>query len=330
MAWRWRRRALLGLGSLLLIAVAAGFTMMALWLTRGEEAQAQVIRDYTLEIVPKDIEVAPGVIWHAWTYNGTVPGPTLEAKVGETLRVKVINRHNLTHSFHTHLTDYDLKYDGSQANTISGVGSGAMVPPGGEYVHEFQVNDPGLYYYHCHSADGGFMITQHIHNGLYGAIVVKAPEDVGQRDEVIFMSEIGHDVEVKNPGAVFPPYIMNGMGIPGGEHTLEEIFKEKGIEGVKAQFNKSVPVIFAKVGQPFRLHVVNIGDVIHSFHMHNVAHVSLDALQGRNWPANLLPLVPGAADTLLITPTKPGLWLFHCHVVQHADQGMIGVMVVDE
>ncbi|MBI4570394.1 MAG: multicopper oxidase domain-containing protein, partial [Chloroflexi bacterium] len=52
--------------------------------------------------------------------------------------------------------------------------------------------------------------------------------------------------------------------------------------------------------------------------------------QGRMWPANLLPLLPGAADTLRFTFTKPGLWLFHCHVVVHADAGMIGVFIIEE
>jgi FtsP/CotA-like multicopper oxidase with cupredoxin domain len=48
------------------------------------------------------------------------------------------------------------------------------------------------------------------------------------------------------------------------------------------------------------------------------------------WPANVLPLLPGAADTLRFTFTKPGLWLFHCHVVVHADAGMIGLFVIEE
>jgi FtsP/CotA-like multicopper oxidase with cupredoxin domain len=43
-----------------------------------------------------------------------------------------------------------------------------------------------------------------------------------------------------------------------------------------------------------------------------------------------MPAVPGTADTLQLTFTEPGLWLFHCHVVAHADAGMIGLFVVEE
>ena len=79
-----------------------------------------------------------------------------------------------------------------------------------------------------------------------------------------------------------------------------------------------------------RVHVINIGDQMHTFHAHSVNHISEQALEGRMWPANLLPLLPGAADTLRLTFTKPGLWLFHCHVVNHADLGMIGLFIIEE
>ena len=170
------------------------------------------------------------------------------------------------------------------------------------------------------------MISQHIHQGLYGAIIVKAPDEAAVRDEVIFMAEIGRETE----GDDVPRYIMNGMGIPGGEHALEAVYREGGFDAVAAQLNKTVPAFTANVGEEMRVHVINIGDQIHSFHAHNVNHISEGALQGRMWPANLLPLVPGAADTLRLTYTKPGLWLFHCHVVNHADAGMIGVFIIEE
>jgi FtsP/CotA-like multicopper oxidase with cupredoxin domain len=232
----------------------------------------------------------------------------------------------MVHSFHTHLTNYDMASDGSQANIIADDGAGAMIPPGGEWTYEFELTDPGIFYYHCHSADGGHHITEHIHQGLYGAIIVKAPDDPPVRDEVVFMSEMGFDTEGDN----IPPYIMNGMGLPGGEHSLEEAYMAGGFDAVAAELNKTVPAITAGTGEEMRVHVINIGDQVHSFHAHNVKHVSEGVLQGQPWPANLLPLVPGAADTLSFTFTKPGIWLFHCHVVGHADNGMIGVFIVED
>jgi uncharacterized cupredoxin-like copper-binding protein len=320
------------LSALLVGGAIAGSIMGALALSGGGDAEAQVVREYVLEIVPQDIDYGNGNVWHAWTYRlqgeeqGTVPGPTLHVTAGERLRVRVINRLDIVHSFHTHLSNYDQEDDGSQTNIISGVGSGAMIPPGGEWTYEFEPTEPGLFYYHCHSADGGLLITQHIHQGLYGAIVVHAPDEPPVREEVVFMAEIGHETE----GERVPTFIMNGMGLPGGEHALEAAYHEGGFDAVAAQLNRTVPAFTAEVGEELRVHIVNIGDQIHTFHAHNVNHFSEQALAGRMWPANVVPLLPGAADTVRLTFTKPGIWLFHCHVVNHADAGMIGVFIIEE
>jgi len=328
------RRVLTAIAAFLVVAVGvtAGLVTTLVVSGGGDEAGAQTVREYNLEVVPADIDYGGGNIWHAWTYKladepaGHVPGPTLEVAIGEKLVVNVTNKLDLVHSFHTHFSNYDLESDGSQLNTITGIGAGAMIPPGGSWTYEFQPDTPGILYYHCHSADGGRKITEHIHQGLYGGIIVKDPNAPPVRDEVIFMSEIGFDTEGDN----VPPYIMNGMGLPGGEHALEQVFVDQGIEGVKAQFNKTVPLISAKVGEEMQVHVINIGDLYHSFHAHNVKHISIGTLQGDQWAGNVLPLVPGQADTLDFTFTKPGLWLFHCHVVSHADAGMIGLFSLED
>ena len=309
------------------ITAGLGFAVI----DRDGSVEAQTVREYSLEIVPTDIDYGGGSVWHAWTYKlagspaGTIPGPTLTAIVGEKLKINVKNNLSHVHSVHTHLSNYPIESDGSQINIISGIAPGAMIPPGGSYTYEFDLTDPGLYYYHDHSADGGGSISANIHQGLYGAIIVRAPDEPAVRDEVIFMSEIGSETE----GDGVPVYIMNGLGIPGGEHALEQLFLEQGFDAVAAQLGKTVPTISAKVGEVLRVHVINIGDQIHTFHAHSVSHISVGELQGRKWTANVLPLLPGAADSLQFTFTNPGLWLYHCHVVNHADAGMIGIFNIE-
>src|SRR3990172_7441858 len=225
------RRILTVLASLVLIVVAVTAGVFAALLVSGdEEADAQPIREYNIEIVPADIDYGGGNVWHAWTYKladapaGTVPGPTLTVTVGEKLRVNVKNNLDLVHSFHTHFANYDMESDGSQANIIADKGAGAMIPPGGQWTYEFEPTEPGIFYYHCHSADGGLMITQHIHQGLYGAIIVKAPDEPPVRDEVVFMGEIGHETEGEN----VPPFIMNGMGLPDRPHHVQAPYPDGG------------------------------------------------------------------------------------------------------
>jgi hypothetical protein len=101
---------------------------------------------------------------------------------------------------------------------------------------------------------------------------VKDPNAPPVRDEVIFMSEIGFDTE----GDSVPPYVMNGLGLPGGEQALEQVFLDQGIDGVAAQFNKTVPVISAKVGEEMHVHVINIA-TSSTFHAQRKAHLSGNA-----------------------------------------------------
>ena len=288
----------------------------------GASAQPGKLRHFDLDIVAADVDMGEGATWHAWTYNGSVPGPTLTATVGDLIEVRVVNKHDIVHSFHTHLSPYALESDGSQLNTITGIGGMAMIPPGGEYTYSFVANEAGLYYYHCHSADGGKPISAHMAQGLYGAIIVKSREEAPIRDEVIFMAERGFDTTGKTPY-----FLMNGKAFPGGEHHLEEEFLEHGIEGVTSHFGHTIPTLSGKVGEPIRVNVVNIGDAVHTFHLH--AMTAYDVATGDPVPAQVLGLTPGEVGRFVVTPNQPGVWLFHCHVVSHADAGMIGVFLVE-
>jgi FtsP/CotA-like multicopper oxidase with cupredoxin domain len=273
-------------------------------------AQQGNVREYTIIIQPAQIELAPGVVWNAWTYNGTVPGPTLYAKVGDLIRIRAINKLNLTHSLHPHLPYYDLQHDGSQVNILTGVGKGSMIPPDGEWVYEWPATKAGIWYYHCHSADGGLRIVDHMLMGLYGAIIVDEVDEPPARNFVVFMAETPAVRGAIVGTGQRPFYIMNGMGVPGGEPELEKIYVGKstifpqlrGLEGVAQLFNKSMPVFKAKLGERLRFHIINIGDLFHSFHAHVGDHKSQYVLGGRSWPAQVVPLVPGAADTVI-----PGL-----------------------
>lgn len=284
-------------------------------------AIAQNVREYTLFVEPKQLTVGDKT-WEVWTYNGTVPGPTLNGKVGEILRITLINKHNLTHSIHTHLRGYKFEMDGSQANIIAGKGAGSMVPPGGKYVYEYPLTTPNIYYYHCHSSDGGRPIAFHIRMGLYGAIIVDEPDRPPAKEFVLFYAE-------GQPGSP-APFVINNRGVPGGEPTLLDIFKQKGFAGVAEQLNVTVTAFKVSKGDVVRFHVINIGDLFHSHHHHGFEHRSVRTLNGDAWAAAVLPLMPGQADTLEFRATEAGIWLIHCHVVSHADAGMIALLIVEE
>ncbi|MBI2125951.1 MAG: multicopper oxidase domain-containing protein, partial [Thaumarchaeota archaeon] len=236
-----RKGAALLIGVGLLIGTVFGFFIAQPQFTQmipqAPLAIGQNVREYTLIVEPKRMTVGDAS-WEVWTYNGTVPAPTLTGKVGEILRIKLINKHNITHSLHTHLRGYKFEMDGSQANIIAGKGAGSMVPPNGEYTYEYPLTTAGIYYFHCHSSDGGKTISQHIKMGLYGAIIVDEPDRPPAKEFVLFYAE----GQPGNPA----PYVINNRGIPGGEMALMELFEKKGFQGVAEQLNVTVTAIKVK------------------------------------------------------------------------------------
>src|SRR3712207_4479655 len=113
----------------------------------------------------KEIEVAPGVKFAAWTYNGRVPGPTLRATEGERLRIRFLNASQHPHTIHFHGI-HPAQHDG-----IPGIGGG-NIEPGEEFTYEFDAEPFGLHHYHCHTIP----LAEHIAKGLYGTFIVDPKE----------------------------------------------------------------------------------------------------------------------------------------------------------
>src|SRR4029077_13095794 len=114
------------------------------------------VREYTLTALDREIEVAPGVFFPAWTYNGTVPGPVIRATEGDMLRVKFQNAGTHPHSIHFH---------GVHPTNMDGAFE--IVQPGGEFTYEFEARPAALHLYHCHATP----LKKHIAKGLYGAFI---------------------------------------------------------------------------------------------------------------------------------------------------------------
>ncbi|HET7038853.1 MAG TPA: multicopper oxidase domain-containing protein, partial [Gemmatimonadales bacterium] len=117
----------------------------------------RTVREFRITALDKEIEVAPGVWYPAWTYNGQVPGPTLRATEGDLVRVHFSNGGTHAHTIHFH---------GIHAARMDGVYE--VVEPGAEFVYEFEARPFGLHPYHCHAVP----LKRHIAKGLYGALII--------------------------------------------------------------------------------------------------------------------------------------------------------------
>jgi FtsP/CotA-like multicopper oxidase with cupredoxin domain len=138
----------------------------------SRDSTGRTVREYEMVSVDREIEVAPGVWFPAWTYNGRVPGPTLRCTEGDLLRVDFSNAGSHPHTVHFH---------GTHPPRMDGVFP--IVDPGERFTYEFEAKPFGLHPYHCHAIP----LKRHIHKGLYGALIVDPPGGRSPAREMIMV-----------------------------------------------------------------------------------------------------------------------------------------------
>jgi nitrite reductase (NO-forming) len=134
-------------------------------------ADGQTNHAITLDAVEKDIAVAPGVTQHAWTFNGTVPGPILRGKVGDVFTVTLRNKGTMSHSIDFH------------ASQVAWSDEMRSIKPGEQLVYRFQATKSGIFMYHCGTAPA----LHHIGNGMFGAVIIDPPSLPKVDKEFVFI-----------------------------------------------------------------------------------------------------------------------------------------------
>jgi manganese oxidase len=149
----------------------------------SKTASGRTVRAYHIVAEDKEIEIARGVKFPAWTFNGQVPGPTIRCTEGDLLRVHFENRGSHPHSIHFH---------GFHPPEMDGM---VPVPPGRSFLYEFDADPFGLHLYHCHVMP----LKRHIHKGLYGAFIIDPPGGrPPAREMVMVMNAFDLDQDAAN------------------------------------------------------------------------------------------------------------------------------------
>lgn len=121
--------------------------------------------EVSLEAKPSEVELAPGRVVRMWAYNGVLPGPRIEARVGDTVRIRFKNSLPEPTTIHWHGLRVPAAMDGTAV-------AQSPVPPGGEFTYEFIVPDAGTFWYHPHVRS-----DEQVERGLYGAFVVRGDNE---------------------------------------------------------------------------------------------------------------------------------------------------------
>ena len=135
-----------------------------------------------LEARETDWEIAPGRSVRGWGYNGQIPGPTIEARVGDVLEVRLTNRLPEPTTIHWHGLRVPAAMDGTDMVQWP-------VAPGETFTYRFRLLDAGTFWYHPHNNE-----TVQLEKGLYGALIVRGPDEpLLDADRVLVLDDLKLD-----------------------------------------------------------------------------------------------------------------------------------------
>jgi FtsP/CotA-like multicopper oxidase with cupredoxin domain len=249
-------------------------------------AGGQTLREYDLVAIDKEIEIAPGVWFPAWTYNGSVPGPTLRCTEGDRVRVRFTNAGSHPHTIHFH---------GFHAADMDGVFE--IVQPGESFTYEFDAEPFGLHLYHCHTTP----LRRHIHKGLYGAFLVDPPGGRPPAREYVMVMN-GFDTNFDNENEF---YAVNTVAFHYMRHPL--------------------PVTVGELVRLYVVNALEF-DLINSVHVHaNFFDVYRTGtrLESTDFTDTLM-FCQGERHVLELRFRHPGRFMFHAHQSEFAELGWMG------
>jgi FtsP/CotA-like multicopper oxidase with cupredoxin domain len=254
------------------------------------------VREWHLVAEEKTIEVAPGVKYDAWVYNGRVPGPTLRAREGERLRIRFTNGGRHPHTIHFH------GIHPSAMDGVPGVGAG-NIEPGESTSYEFHATPFGLHLYHCHSMP----LAEHIAKGLYGAFIIDPKSGRAEADELVM--------------------VMNGF-----DTNFDRSNEVYAVNTVAFEFLHR-PVIVRR-DQLVRIYLVNLleFDFVNSFHIHANFfdyYPTGTRLEPRDFTDTVIQ-GQGERGILELRFQYTGRYMFHAHVSEFAELGWMGFFQVED
>ena len=255
----------------------------------------RTVREWEIVAQDREIEVAPGVRFPAWTFNGQVPGPTLRATQGDRLRVRFVNNSAHPHTMHFH------GIHPSDMDGVPMIGRG-IIAPGEAFTYTFDAEPFGLHLYHCHVGP----LAEHIARGMYGTFIVDPPGGRPPADELV-MVQHGYNTTFDGQGNQL--YAVNGIPF--------------------VYMNDPIRV---RRGELVRIYLVNVleYDPINSFHLH-ANFFDYYPTGTRLEPAEYTDTVvqgQGQRGICEMRFPHPGKYMFHAHKTEFADLGWMGFFEV--
>jgi manganese oxidase len=239
-------------------------------------------------------EFAPGFWVNCWGYNGSSPGPTIEAIEGDRVRILVTNKLNEPTSVHWHGIILPNGMDG-----VAGLNQKA-IPPGETFKYEFTLKQNGTFMYHPHS-DEMFQVAM----GMEGFFIIH-PKN-------------GDNPKIDRDFAIF----LHEWRVPmGAETPIPFEMLDFNIFTFNSVLYPSIESLIVKTGDCVRIRFGNVMMNSHPIHLHG--HEFLVTRRGgkRLPPAAqysevTVLVAPGETRDIELIADNPGDWAIHCHKSHH-------------
>jgi FtsP/CotA-like multicopper oxidase with cupredoxin domain len=271
-------------------------------------------------------------------------GPIVHAEVGDTVKIVFRNNASEPYSIHPHGVFYGKDSEGVPYNDNSTAEDrlGDAVAPGATYTYTWQVperagpgpNDPSsiVWLYHSHVKE-----MKDVNSGLIGALVITkrgmarpdgTPKDVDREFVALYMFfnennswYLKHNVEAYTSDPKEVNYAdINGMDASGEYSLVGSGFIDSNIKAtINGYLYGNGPMMEMQKGQHVRWYLVTLG---FGFNFHTPHwHGNVVTVNGQR--TDVVAISPAQMLTADMVPDDPGIWLFHCHVSDHMDAGMI-------
>jgi FtsP/CotA-like multicopper oxidase with cupredoxin domain len=252
------------------------------------------VKEFHLRAQLVDHEFAPGVRVKAWGYNGTTPGPTIEAVEGDRVRILVSNELPEGTSIHWHGIRLPSGMDG-----VSGLTQPAIAP-GETFAYEFTLRQNGSFMYHPHADD-----TLQVALGLMGLFIVHPREAEAE--------PIDRDFAM----------LLHNWALPAGASRPDpSVMTDFDLWTINSRIYPAVQPMVVRTGQRVRIRIGNLSMHEHPMHLHGYTFQVTGGDAGR-WPKSLwqpeVTALVGVGQTrdLEFVADAPGDWAFHCHKLHH-------------
>jgi len=256
------------------------------------------VKEFHLVAEEIEHEFAPGSRAKCWGYNGTTPGPTIEAVEGDRVRIYVTNRLPEHTSVHWHGLLLPSGMDG-----VGGL-SQPHIQPGETYVYEFTLRQHGTHMYHPHADE---MVQMAV--GMMGMFIIH-PKD-GE------LERIDRDYVV---------LLHNWALHPGTYRPDPSVMVDFDLWTMNSKVFPAIEPLVARTGERVRVRIGNLSMWNHPIHMHGV-QFHITGSDGGRWAKGLWR--PETTEIVGVGQTRdlefvavPGDWAFHCHMSHHTMNAM--------